>query len=75
MKSNIIEAELHQKKALQQISENSFNKMKAMYDDNKKTKSTLTQLRGLQHNLIYEKDANEEDLLKLRKIPMKQAEI
>ncbi len=42
MKSNIIEAELHQKKAMHQISETGINKMKNIYEGNKKTKSTMT---------------------------------
>lgn len=49
--------------------------MKNLYDNNTKTKSTMTQLRGLNHNIIYEKTEEEEEENKLRKIPVKHIEI
>ena len=75
MKSNIIEAELHQKKALHQLSENGVNKMKNIYNNNMKTKQTMTILRDLHQNLVFEKTQEEQENFKLRKIPVKNIEI
>eukprot|EP00347_Sterkiella_histriomuscorum_P002492 403367942 len=75
MKSNIIEAELHQKKALHQISEAGISKMKKIYDNNMKTKQTMTQLRGLDKNLIFELTEEEMKDQMMRKIPVKDIEI
>jgi hypothetical protein len=42
-KSAVAEAEMHQKKVLQEISEDGVNRMKHMYDhNNMKTKGTMT---------------------------------
>jgi len=45
----VVEAELHQKKILSEISEDGVQRMKQMYDKNMKTKGTLTNIRGLKN--------------------------
>ena len=75
VKSNIADAEIHQKKAMQEISEDGANRMRQIYDHNMKSKSTMTYLRGLKHQLVMERTWDEEQELLMKKVPVKNVEM
>lgn len=73
-KSNLTNAEVHQKKAVQEISEDGVNKMRQMYEHNMKTKATMTQIRGLKNKVVVERNWEEERDYIMRKIPVRNFE-
>lgn len=74
-KSAVAEAEMHQKKVLQEISEDGVNRMKHIYDhNNMKTKGTMTQMRDLNNQLVIERNWDNEKDYQMRRVPVKQSE-
>ena len=71
-KSAVAEAEMHQKKVLQEISEDGVNRVKHIYDhNNMKTKGTMTQLRDVNYQLVIERNWDDERDYQMRKVPIK----
>ncbi len=71
-KSAVAEAEMHQKKVLQEISEDGVNRVKHIYDhNNMKTKGTMTQLRDVNYHLVIERNWDDERDYQMRKVPIK----
>lgn len=66
---------MHQKKVLQEISEDGVNRMKHIYENNNmKTKGTMTQLRDINCHLVIERNWDDEKDYQMKKVPLKQSE-
>lgn len=74
MKSNVAEAELQQKRAMNEISEDGVNKMRSIYEHNMKTKATITALRGIHNHLVQERSWDDDRYYNMKKTPVRHFE-